>query len=261
MNIRTLYAKLTKKYPPLFDFSKSLIRRFEKKDPVYELLSRYQAKKGRVFFLQIGSNDGISNDPLREFIVKGDRWEGGLVEPLPHVFQQLKNHYRYVRRRSVRFRNAAISDQSGQCELYRVKDAFHHEMPGAADQVASFSKAHVLKHFPEGFRSDDKIETISVEVLTPSDLLRELALDRIDVLHLDVEGHERKILDAFPFKKTCPEIILFESAHLPRSDREHVYSMLKKLNFHFKEWGLDTLAIQQHLCRDLGVENSNEGVN
>ena len=42
----------------------------------------------RVVFVQIGSNDGVTSDPLQYFV---DRyaWSGILVEPVPHVFERL----------------------------------------------------------------------------------------------------------------------------------------------------------------------------
>ena len=46
-----------------------------------------------IFFMNIGANDGLAGDPLREFIVtKG--WNGILVEPVDYVFQRLVKAYR-----------------------------------------------------------------------------------------------------------------------------------------------------------------------
>ena len=220
------------------------MRKFEQHDVFYQTLSDFEKNKKEVLFLQIGSNDGISNDPLREFIVRGNRWQGCLVEPLPQTFRQLTKNYAYARRVTLKFRNAAISNKAGQVPIYRVKNEFHAEMPGFPDQVASFDPEHVIKHFPEHLRARHKVESVPVEVLTPSILLRELALERIDVLHLDVEGHEKKILDAFPISEISPKIIIFEHAHLSPLDRQDLTDKLDGWHFKMHNTQFDTIAVR-----------------
>lgn len=66
-------------------------------DPTYDFLNRFsRTRRGKVNFIQIGANDGLRNDPVREFIIR-DRWQGILVEPLPAVFAMLQHNYAYAR--------------------------------------------------------------------------------------------------------------------------------------------------------------------
>ena len=41
-------------------------------------------------FIQVGSNDGIQNDPLRKYILNKDTWSGLLIEPVPNIFLNLE---------------------------------------------------------------------------------------------------------------------------------------------------------------------------
>ncbi len=43
----------------------------------------------RVTFVQIGANDGVWNDPIEPYL-RGEKWRGVLVEPVPYVFARLK---------------------------------------------------------------------------------------------------------------------------------------------------------------------------
>jgi hypothetical protein len=47
-------------------------------------------------FIQVGANDGIFGDPLREHIL-AHKWRGVLVEPQPEIFEQLKANYAGLR--------------------------------------------------------------------------------------------------------------------------------------------------------------------
>ena len=54
--------------------------------------SHLQKSQDKVRFIQVGANDGVFGDPLREFI-KSFGWEGILVEPQPDVFHHLLDNY------------------------------------------------------------------------------------------------------------------------------------------------------------------------
>ena len=60
--------------------------------------------------VQIGANDGIVDDPLREFLLRG-LWRGVLVEPVPYLFERLRRNY--SSRPDLAFANVAIASQRG----------------------------------------------------------------------------------------------------------------------------------------------------
>jgi hypothetical protein len=56
------------------------------------LLTKVSADRPDFFFVQIGANNGVTDDPIRQFLIKY-HWHGVLVEPQPRVFQQLLKNY------------------------------------------------------------------------------------------------------------------------------------------------------------------------
>src|SRR6266481_6003650 len=56
------------------------------------VIAHLMLQKKDLFFIQIGANDGVSNDPLYKFVIEYG-WAGILVEPLPQVFEVLRRNY------------------------------------------------------------------------------------------------------------------------------------------------------------------------
>src|SRR4051812_34422848 len=67
-------------------------------------------------FIQIGANDGVSNDPIRRYVVEYG-FKGVLIEPQPDVFTRLKANYSGMP--GITFENAAIAACDGEIEMYR----------------------------------------------------------------------------------------------------------------------------------------------
>ena len=243
--IRIRCAKITKKFPRLFDVSKRIFRLIGNSDPIYECLKEFSRHKMQVSFLQIGSNDGISQDPLREFIVRHPAWSGCFVEPLPHLFKKLKRNYGYLRRKNLRYENAAVSDAAGVSYLFRIKSEYHSEFPSFVDQIASFNKSHMTTVFPDHAQIDDKIERVQVRSLPIAGLAATFRATGIDLLHLDVEGYEAVILKAFPFNSYSPEIIIFEAGHLSAEDRKAIDKLLSARGYTIFDAGIDAVALSE----------------
>lgn len=243
--LRTRAGAFGKRFPPLFDACKRASRLLGHSDAVYECLRAFAQSKTRVSFLQIGSNDGISQDPLREFIVRCPTWEGLLIEPLPHLFEKLTRNYRHLGRNNLRYENIAVSDRSGEIVLFRVKSEFHKEFPSFVDQIASVSRSHILSIFPDHPQIGQKIEPIVVPALPIAEITGSFAETGIDLVHLDVEGHETIILQAFPFDEYLPEIIIFEAGHLPVRDKQVVDALLDEKGYAVFEAGIDAVALKK----------------
>lgn len=72
------------------------------------------------FVIQIGANDGISNDPIHDWILKFG-WHGILIEPLAEPFQELEINY--ANNDKIKLINKAISQKNGKIEMYRHKES------------------------------------------------------------------------------------------------------------------------------------------
>jgi hypothetical protein len=55
-------------------------------------LQRLNKSKSKVFFVEIGSNDGKMFDPVYDFVMAGT-WSGIMVEPVECYFKQLQENY------------------------------------------------------------------------------------------------------------------------------------------------------------------------
>jgi FkbM family methyltransferase len=187
-----------------------------------------------VFFIQIGAFDGISNDPLHAYI-KAHGWRGVLVEPQAAPFEQLKENYRG--QDQFAFVNAAIAEADGMTDFYVVRDA--ENLPPWSQKIASLKKDNVLKHregLPEyGVRVgigdiDERMEAVQVEALTFATLAKRCGVERVDLLQVDAEGYDARILAQVDFERFRPAIVRYEHMHLSQEEQEATLRLLR-------EWG------------------------
>lgn len=73
-----------------------------------------------VFFVQVGSNDGLQGDPINDLIISHAHWKGMFIEPVPHLFRRLKSNY--ASSGWFIFENMAISDKSEVKKFYYVSE-------------------------------------------------------------------------------------------------------------------------------------------
>jgi FkbM family methyltransferase len=121
----------------------------------------------------------------------------------------------------VFFENVAISNTRKICNFYVVDETSqfckthpHFNEAGGlwGDLVGSLDRNHIFKCKPS--LSDKEIKTLQVECVTLQDIIDKYQLNRIDVLHMDAEGHDEAILLSINFEKIKPKIIMFEHVHM-----------------------------------------------
>jgi len=241
-DLKVNISKQLKRLPPLFDVARRTTRLLGDRTPIYDLLAKISRRLSAIAFVQIGSNDGISVDPLREFIVGGAKWHGVLVEPVPQIFEQLRRNYSYLHGRNLTFFNVAVSNRSGTKKFWKIKDACLGEFPLFAYQIGSFDREHILKHFPAMTDLESKLEAIEVPCKTYEEIRCQAGLSTVDVLHLDVEGHEQDILSSIHYGVSKPRIILFEISHMTASSKSEVFQMLQGQGYRLQEADADCIA-------------------
>jgi FkbM family methyltransferase len=236
---------LIKGMPRAYDLCKRWWRRLAPQDDAaYDFFREFsRVRGGRVSFIQIGANDGLRNDPLREHIVAAP-WTGVLVEPLPSVFAQLKSNYRYVSGGRLTFVNAAISDRVGSLALYTFEDDFLATQPLERRlsylRKSSFDRSHV-ERFVES-EHVPFITSVEVPVVTIASLMQDhLPRRDVDLLVIDAEGHEATIIESIDFSEFRPDAIFFESHNLAdRSDG--VFALLSQEGYSIQALDGDSLA-------------------
>jgi FkbM family methyltransferase len=188
------------------------------------------------FFVQIGANDGILDDPLRD-LIRQHRLRGLLVEPLPDMFKRLVENY--AGSEGLIFENIAIDATRGVTAIHRVKIGA--SGPSWWHGLASFDRAHLVTvGVPESC-----IETLQVETMTMQTLLSKHGVKDIDLLQVDTEGHDHVILEGVLDAGFLPKIICYEHCNLTRKVKLSCKRLLDSYEYQFAEvsWK-DTVAMQ-----------------
>lgn len=192
------------------------------------------------FFIQIGSNDGKTNDPLYKF-TKTKKISGILIEPVKFLFEKLKETYK--NNPNVVFENVAIVKEVGEAlKFFRVEDSV--TFPYWANQLGSFRKEIILKHKESIENIENYIIEEDILQITFSMLIEKHKLKKIDLLHIDTEGYDYEIIKSIDFGTIKPFMILFENVHLTPLELTACYDVLKAQNYKLVQLGNDTLAIQ-----------------
>lgn len=201
------------------------------------VLAHLLLTKKDVFFVEIGANDGVANDPLYRF-VKEFGWHGVLLEPLPEIFEKLQANYAGVP--NVQLLNCAIGHEDGELPFYtiRIEEGTFRK----AHQFSSFLKSAVLSQGKYVPNVADLIEERKVRVLGMKSLLDQIGDRHIDVLQIDVEGFDAEVVRMIPFDRIKPTIIHYEHSMLSKDDQNDCAQRLIDQGYKLMKDGLDTTA-------------------
>jgi FkbM family methyltransferase len=206
-----------------------------------------------VFALQIGAMDGVQFDPLHR-LIRLHGWHALLVEPLPDSFAALKSHYADLP--GIAFANCAIGEVPGSMPLYYVpRDVVQAEgFPAWVLGISSLTKAHIESQ--EGFfqRSGFSglmrfVRTVSVEVVTLKMLLEAYGSPHVDVLQIDAEGFDYKVMRQWDFSASAPAIVNFEHARLTADEKALSVELLLAHGYVLYRRGLDVTGFCSEMLR------------
>ena len=217
-----------------------------------ELLEAFaRSQQGEVFFVQIGANDGVGNDPFVDVMTRFS-WRGVCVEPQPKAFAALKENYATNPRVSVE--NAAVAEATGTRKIFRI--SFSDE--SWASRLATLRQDVLEKQITSGYVAAkakaagivppaDKTTWIreeEVHTITFADLLTKHKMPKIDALLLDVEGYEWPILKQFDFVRFEPRFIALERMHLSDEDRLQITRLLRRNRFRVRKTKQNLVALR-----------------
>jgi FkbM family methyltransferase len=204
-------------------------------------LKSYAETHDGMRFVQVGSNDGSSGDPIYK-LVRLYGWSGILVEPLPFLFEQLKRNYSRARSSSLVFENIAIAGDAPEKKIYYFNVAgAGREVPAWLNLLASFRPEHlekVQKVYPHL-----EILSTTVPCMTLDQLLSKHSIDRLDLLHIDTEGWDFEVLKTLSLDRVKPAMILYEHIHLSSADQAECQAYLRARGYVLTVESADTLAI------------------
>jgi FkbM family methyltransferase len=202
------------------------------------VISHYMEMVNDLFFIQIGAYDGLSNDPLHEYI-RRHRWRGVLVEPQPMAFEQLKNNYRD--QPQLIFERAAVGNTDGVSDFYVLAPKVGDTLSDLK-QLASFQLDTIMKHNRWHPEIEASVKTIRTPVITLDTLLQRAASCRLDLLQIDAEGYDFEIIKTIDFKRFPPSIIHYEHRHLTCRSRNDCLTLLVNNGYRLNVETHDTVA-------------------
>ena len=141
-------------------------------------------------YIDIGANDPIIDSVTKAFYNEG--WRGINVEPVKYWYEKINND----RRGDINL-NIAISNKSGIFNFYEIPDT----------GLSTFDEKTAKKHINSGYNCN--IHNIETRTLT--DICLESKIKEIHFLKIDVEGHEKEILEGFDLHLFRPWVILIET--------------------------------------------------
>jgi len=145
------------------------------------------------------------------------------LEPEPQNFSLLKKNIKLNKVRNVITLPIALSDKNGYSYLF----------------VSTSSGAHTLE-IDHGVKLNVKfIDKIHIKTMTFDTLIRDLGIDKVDIVKIDVEGHEDKVLQGMKetLKNNPPRIIIVETdkdSSIIGELKNYGYCLFAKLD----SWGI-----------------------
>lgn len=197
----------------------------EKLEQILGVLDRQET----VSFIQVGSNDGKSNDPLHRHLAASDRWRGILVEPHPDAHSRLRTTY--SGRDGLAFERLLVSNRNTKKRFYSLSGEARRrfpDLPAWSDQLGSFKPSHIVDHLGDAFRPF--VVSEDLEAITLETLLERHGIRHLDLLHVDTEGHEYAIVGPLDLARWRPAVMIVEYKHLRYLD---CYRLIRKLRRHY----------------------------
>jgi FkbM family methyltransferase len=229
------------------------------------LVLAWLATRPSFCIVQIGANRGDTpEDPLFGFLStelpamtpeRRARTVVVLVEPAAEDFERLREAYAGVP--CVRFDNVAIAETRGVREFHRLGvDPVAHGYPSwlsglgslRADRMTSLWDAYEKEHGPEYDAIRQFYErwhvAERVECVTFNDLCDRHDLRTIDMLQIDAEGYDYRILQTIDFNRIRPAFINYERVLL-QEDEPACRAMMTRAGYSLADHGQDTLCIRR----------------
>ena len=199
--------------------------------------------------IQIGAMDGISFDDFRGYLDMYS-WEAILVEPIPHLFEELKENFKD--RDNYTFVQAAITNTNGTVEMLTIPV----ESIKKEDLHPGYKGMSTLYPPKNGFGSDYQRDidvqnnfgvTVKVPSMTLDSLMKKYHVRDFDIFVCDAEGYDWEILQQLDLSKYKPKVIFIEYNTLTEEDQLAAHSHLRENGYQSFDNGKDLSAIRDDI--------------
>jgi len=180
--------------------------------------------KTKGFFIDFGAHDGIvlSNSM---FFEKYRQWTGICIEPIPEVYEKLKQNRKCI---TV---NGCIGVENGTSKFLRV-EGYGEMYSGLVDK---YDPAHYERIQRDIKTHGGDTKEIEIKSYNLNDLLESYNVSKVDYCSIDTEGGELQILESIDFKNI--DIIAFtvENQYNINLIRDYMtsvnYKLIESINY------------------------------
>lgn len=146
------------------------------------------------FYVDVGAAHPIMDSVTCYFYEQG--WHGINVEPVRESFALLEK----IRERDTNL-NVAVSSISGEATFYEIEG--NESWSTLSSLETSIADENKVMQRP--------VESRKISVVSLNSILQEHATEIIDFLKIDVEGHEKQVLEGCDFQRFRPRIVVVEA--------------------------------------------------
>jgi FkbM family methyltransferase len=179
-------------------------------------LKEYFKNKKKGFFIDIGCHHPFKAN--NTFLLYKSGWNGINID-LNKISIDLFN---IVRPRDINI-CSAISDKDGTIDYYVPNNN-----PLSSEITISKNFSKILKN-----HHGNKYETLTTKSITWQVIEQQysMLLKSVDLLKIDIEGSDLKVLKTINLSKLKPILLMIEASHLDMADRNEIISYLQLENY------------------------------
>jgi FkbM family methyltransferase len=208
----------------------------------------------KLFIINIGACDGVTYDETFE-ISQEFKWNGLYVEPIPDVYKDLIKN---LDNGENKFENSAVAETTGTTTMLRInRNAI--ESQKVHNCFIGMSSIYPPRNGlgKEGDREtvEKYGEKIIVNTITLNDLLTKHNITAFDVLSIDAEGYDYKILKQLDFSRFKPCIIRCEVINLTPEEQTDMLAILRSNGYVAEVYGQNVDAIKEDLYNEVKFFN------
>lgn len=211
-----------------------------------DLLRKLSKENKLKKIIQIGSNDGSSDDFLKECI--NENISAILIEPIEEAFIQLKKNYQNFKK--IIFLNIAVDIADNKKEIFYVNKTFYpfYEKKFKDKNVdwlsvlASFNKENLVAH---GIKKNH-ITSTKIECKKISTLIDFYKYEDLDLLLIDTEGYDAVLVDDFLDITKLRPLIIFEWIHIEHKKLDELLIKLKNTGYNILKIDKDLICFQDN---------------
>jgi FkbM family methyltransferase len=187
----------------------------------------FHSKYGGIF-MDIGCNhpENLNNT---YYLERRLGWSGIAFDPIARFVEQ------WTAQRNATFMPVALGDQEGCREFVEIDNK-----DGWANMLSAFADRTREESLHYGYR------TYEVRVRRASDVLKELDIEKVDFISIDVEGAELGVLSGLDMQRYTPRVILSENNNgLLGSELVRKYLLAQGYYFHARIWISDDVFVRK----------------